>query len=318
MGHNTILLCPPEHLGLHLSTVSLSTMSSPPAQYPSTVKGFNRRFPKHKSHTIHTLSKALRNASGSNWRAEHLQSCRVILRTFDTLPILESFIPGAREALDARLTEVSDLKRLSLSQVREMSHAELRAEGGDFDSFYVALADVSRLPELAGAVPDRPQRDRKPTQNPGYDPGEGLSSPISESANGDRAHHPPSSPYTPESLGRQDYDSQLDEAKLEAVTADLAAQFISTVLDRLSNQNSKNTRIESSRAPTTFVLDSSALSCSCQDDGSIVWRRKGPVSHQWSTTEWRCSLEVKSQFAQLDDLGRGVVSDRVIALISLY
>lgn len=282
-------------------------MASLAAAYPSTVDGFNRRFPTHKENTIHTLAREFRNASGSSWRVQHLEACRVIVRPCNTLPILETDISIARNTIDACPSEVADLMCLSATQISTMSHAELRANGGVFDSLYVALADVSRLPELISAAKDRPQRDRKPIHRPEYDPGEGFSSPASVT------RHPTSSPYTPQSVGVLDYDAQLDRTKHEAVSADLAAQFISSILDRLSGQASQDSRIEFSRAPSAFGLESPTISCTCQDDGSIIQRDKNSWSHQWSSTQWLCSLEAKSRYMQADASGQGTVADQVIA-----
>ncbi|KAH6667394.1 hypothetical protein B0J14DRAFT_658844 [Halenospora varia] len=289
-------------------------MASTATTYPSTVDDFNRRFPNHAANTIHALARSLRNASGSSWTVQHLEACRAVIQPCHTPSILEPYMPVARNTVDACSAKVADLTSLSSSQISKMSHAELRANGGVFDSFYVALADVSRLPDLTSAANDRPQRDRKPINRPEYDTGQGLSSPASVVTEGDRARHPTSSPFTPHSEGGRDYDIQLDRTKHEAVSADLAAQFISSVLDRLSGQTSQNSRIEFSRAPKAFRLESLNISCTCQDDGSIIQRKRNALTLKWSTNEsFLCSLEAKSRYTQADALGKGTISDRVIA-----
>ncbi|KAH6711898.1 hypothetical protein BKA61DRAFT_693864, partial [Leptodontidium sp. MPI-SDFR-AT-0119] len=139
--------------------------------YPSTVDHFNRRFPNHAANTIHALAASLRNASGSSWTVQHLEACCAIIQPCRTLPILEPYMPVARNKVDAYFAKVADLTSLSSSQISKISHVELRTNGGVFDSFYVALADVSRLPDLTSTANDRPQRDRKPINRPEYDAG---------------------------------------------------------------------------------------------------------------------------------------------------
>jgi hypothetical protein len=288
-------------------------MASEAASYPSTVSEFNTRFPNHATNTIHTLPEKLQNASGSNWKVQHLEACRVIVRSYKKLPILKTEIDIARKTLDA-CSEVTDLTKLSITKIGKMSHTELRANGGVFDAFYVALADVLRLQEPIDPTDDRPQRDCKGIHRPEYDSGEGLSSPASVTTEEARPRHPSSSPWAPQSDDSSDYDSQLDRIKPEVFSADLAAQFISSVLDRLSNQISQDSRIEFYRAPSTFKLNSATFSCTCQDDGSMVRREKNYSDHKWSNPpQFLCSLEAKPRYFQADASGQGIVSDRVIA-----
>ncbi|KFY86666.1 hypothetical protein V500_07480 [Pseudogymnoascus sp. VKM F-4518 (FW-2643)] len=292
----------------YLDTDQPSAMAS--AKYPSTIEEFNRRFPSHAVNTIHNMENEFR-ASGSSWRNHHLEACRVIVRPCAVPPILDAHIPTARKTLEACSSEVTDLMRLSASQISKMSHQELRQDGGVFETFYVALADVSRLPEVVSASNDRPHRDRRPVHRPDYNPGQGFSS----SPAGVTTNPTLSSPYTPQSIGVVDYEDQLDRTKHEVLSVDLAAQFISSTLDRLAGKTSRDPRIEFSRAPNTFELQSPFISCRCEDDGSIVQRGKNKFTHQWTGTgtHFLCSLEGKSRYIQANILGQGIVSDQVTA-----
>lgn len=148
---------------------------------------------------------------------------------------------------------LADLTRLSLSQIGRMYYQELREHSGVFDSFLVALANVSRIPKPTTMANSRVRRIPKPIDRPEYVTGKGLSSPTTAGS----SDHTKSSPYTPQSQGPLEFDDQLDRTKHEAVSIDMAGQFISSVLDRLSGQTSREHRIEFFRAPASFNLNSS-------------------------------------------------------------
>lgn len=98
------------------------------------------------------------------------------------------------------------------------------------------------------------------------------------------------------------------------MSADMAAQFISMVVDRLSGQTSPSHRIEFFEAPTIFELDSSNFACTCQDDGAIVRRDFNVVISRWVSHEsFLCSLEAKSRYTKADASDIEVVSDPVFA-----
>jgi hypothetical protein len=103
------------------------------------------------------------------------------------------------------------------------------------------------------------------------------------------------------------------------VSADLAAQFISSVLDLLSAETEQTARtrfrIEYSREPTRFDLKSSTVSCSCEDNGSIVRHRRQLFASEWrSDRTFLCSLEAKAKYTQADaESGTPIASDRVLA-----
>jgi hypothetical protein len=259
-------------------------MANETRTYPSTVREFKVRFPDADKHTLHNSSRFHRTASGSNWTVCHLEACRILFKPCTILPALERHMRAARETIESPevLDHLTSLTKFSNTQVRSMCHRELRQAGGGFGSFYVALGDVICMPEEV-IWNDRGSstRNRKPAiQPPGYETGEGLSSPPVAGERNSRNPIPSSSPYQPSSQGDDDFEAQLDRTRDEAISADLAAQFISSVLDLFLSHTHEQTRgqplfrIEFSKEPTTFKLKTDTLSCTCQDDGSIVQRRK--------------------------------------------
>ncbi|KAG9240224.1 hypothetical protein BJ878DRAFT_579211 [Calycina marina] len=125
-----------------------------------------------------------------------------------------------------------------------------------------------------------------------------------------------SSVYSPRHLSeRPDVEEQIDRKKHEVVSANMAAQFISIVIDLYSNQPIESITTEFSNAPNTFHLDSPQFNCICQDDGAI-WRRKfNLITKTWINPQSTllCSLEAKSSYSRVDSSGMGVTSDRTLA-----
>lgn len=119
-------------------------------------------------------------------------------------------------------------------------------------------------------------RTRKCTHRPEYYPGQGLSSSPTRASGPDDSEASTLSPYQP-SIPEGDFDIQLDRAKNEAAFADLGAQLISPVIDRLSIQESQDARLEFSREPTVFRINTPRLQCTCIDDGSVVRRQRGAI-----------------------------------------
>jgi hypothetical protein len=207
------------------------------AAYPSTIDEFHRRFPDHVANMLHTLPRGLKNVSGSNWTIDHLRVCRVLIHPCNTLAVLEPHLQGARATIRKCSAAEADLAKLAAARVSRLCHAELRVDGGVFGAFYIALADVSRWSanytasiSLSTSRTDRPRRQIILAAQPNYNTGKGLSSPFDDTSE----RYPISSPYSPPSDAEsEDYEKQLERTKHEAVSSDLAAQFISSVLDCL-------------------------------------------------------------------------------------
>jgi hypothetical protein len=125
-----------------------------------------------------------------------------------------------------------------------------------------------------------------------------------------------SSAYSPRHLSEKpDVEEQIDRKKHEVVSANMAAQFISIVIDLYSSQPIESITTEFSNAPNTVYMDSPHFSCICQDDGAI-WRREfNPVTRTWinSQSTLLCSLEAKSSYSKVDSSGIGATSDRTLA-----
>jgi hypothetical protein len=238
-------------------------------------------------------------------------------------------MPAARQTMIKSPKHLTSLTSLSASEVRSMCHQELREEGGGFGSFYVALSDVICISdECTGNDRSSSTRDRKPAiQFPEYETSDGLSSSPVPDDRTSRNPIPTSSPYQPSSQDDDDFEAQLDRTRNEVVSPDLAAQFISSVLDLFLSPTHAQTRgqslfrIEFSKEPTTFKLNTDTLSCTCtcEDDGSIVQRRKQMLPNSnWSGTKVHlCSLEAKAKYSQTDaNSGQPTVSDRVLAQLT--
>jgi len=279
--------------------------------YPSSPEEFNRRFPNHQQNTIHSLGN-LKAASGSQWSSRHLEACRVLLKTHrNQIPLINNARISAARTLIARFpSPVADLTRVSLSEVGRMGHQELRELGGAFGAFLVALADVSRVPNPISIANSRVRRNPKPIDRSEYVTGEGLSSPSTTAS----SDHVKSSPFTPQSQGPLEFEDQVERTKHEIVSADMAGRFVSSVLDLLSGQESQDHRIEFSKAPTVFELESPNFSCTCQDDGAIVHRKFNVGISRWTSSDsFLCSLEAKARYTKIDSSGTGMVSDRELA-----
>lgn len=279
--------------------------------WPSTSHEFINCFPLHERSTIQLLPDRFKHLSGSHWTREHLVACRVLIQPVNEIPVLVPYMSTARTMMET-LDNAKDLMKLTPSEISRCNHADLRKQGGVFDSFYIALADMIRLPPLDTAAGDRPKRVSKVVSHPGFSPGIGLSSSPEppESSQGSESQ----SEYKSSPPQARDYEVQQGRTKHEAVSSDLAAQFISSVLDNLADHPDPNTTIEFTHAPTTFVLTSKNLECTCQDDGSIILGERSHHDQKWSFAELLCSLEAKARYTEEDtSSGLGIVSDQVMA-----
>ncbi|ESZ91266.1 hypothetical protein SBOR_8359 [Sclerotinia borealis F-4128] len=289
----------------------------------------------------------------------------------------------AKVRIDADPFRLKSLKSYSLEDVQTLSHRTLRAVP-DFGSFFVSLADVTRLPSQEVSRRLRQAGAHQRQGDPNYVTGEnlGLSSPISasratsvisscsipENKNDDGTYpeiDDPSNPTPdqdtewtisvvpalatitglntnmgpPERVGPgvaepavfqpraendvnssfspdqpADYEEQIDRTKHEAVSANMASQFISTIVDLYSNEPGENAFItEFFLSPNTFKLVSPHLNCTCQDDGGL-WRIQFD-NRAWinKKSELVCSLEVKSSYSQADSSGNGAISHTTLA-----
>jgi hypothetical protein len=125
-----------------------------------------------------------------------------------------------------------------------------------------------------------------------------------------------SSAYSPRNLSEKpDFEEQIDRKKHEVVSASMAAEFISIVIDLYSSQPNQSAATEFANAPNTFYLNSPQLNCICQDDGAIWYRVFNPVTRSWINHDSKllCSLEAKSSYFQEDSSGMGTISDRTLA-----
>ncbi|KAL5351060.1 hypothetical protein ACLOAV_004635 [Pseudogymnoascus australis] len=251
-------------------------------KWPSTEREFLRKFPDLALFTIQDLPPELKTYSGSAWSAKHLQACRVLVEDYNQdLPILNQFAGTATNIIGANESLLASLGQFSRDQLRTFPHRKLR--NNPFASFFVSLADVAR--EGSYERPFRLLRhDTRIPERPNFRSGEGEG--FSSSPAGG------SSPYTIGSLyspGQQneapDFEEQIDRKKHETVSANMAAQFISVILDLYSNHATEFVSTEFDNAPNTFYLKTSQLNCICQDDGAI-WRRKfNPVTRAWLNVE---------------------------------
>lgn len=219
--------------------------------YPSKPAEFIQRFPDHERNTIHSISQSLARASGSRWIANHLESCRVILKPprpqMKHLDILQEYIePAARIYIKNCHGIFQPLTAVSPKLLKECSFAELRKIGGGFGAFYV-----------------------------GFVTGEGLgfSSPLGTETSGQQ-----SSPFSPSESDPIERSDHALRTKHETVTAGMAAEFISSVLDLCCEQSSQHSRIEFATAPTTYNMRTKWFQTTCQDDGSLIRRHKRKFS----------------------------------------
>ena len=240
--------------------------------WPSNEREFLRRFPVHESSTIHNLPRELKSASGSAWSAKHLQACRVLVQDHSgNIPILNDYKTTATDRVAADRSLLTSLTSISYEELRSLSHRALRSVPS-FGSFFVSLADVTRA--RSQSVPSRRLRENiQAPERPDFRSGEGegfsSSPPI-----GSSPFTTVSSLYSPRHMNeRPDFEEQIDRKKHEVVSANMAAQFISTVIDFYSNQPDGNITTEFFNAPNTFHLVSPHLNCICQDD-SGTWRKE--------------------------------------------
>lgn len=247
-------------------------------KYPSSAAEFNERFPDNERQTIHTLSEGHRKASGSRWNTSHLEACRVIMsQSLHHLPVLEPYIELARRRLKNTDDVYQSLISVTPKDLRLCSHQQLRAKGNHFGAFYIRLADITRLP--AGELQVRPTRVVSAPDRSGYVSGEGLglSSPIG-------SERLVSSQPSSFSLSESDPVEQPEHVlrtKHEVVTAGMAAEFISAILDMCSEQKNTDSRIEFTPAPTTYIIESQWFQSVCQDDGSFIRRKKSKPDRGW-------------------------------------
>jgi hypothetical protein len=104
--------------------------------YPSTPAKFIQRFPHHERNTIHSISQSLARASGSRWTANHLESCRVILKPprphMKHLDIFQGYLEPARIYIKNCHDIFEPLSAVSPQLLKKCSFAELRKIGGGF------------------------------------------------------------------------------------------------------------------------------------------------------------------------------------------
>ncbi|KAF7853074.1 hypothetical protein EAF04_010813 [Stromatinia cepivora] len=272
--------------------------------WPSNQRDFSRRFPGNPF-IIHDLSFEERRASGSVWSANHLQAFRVLQDQKYDVSIPKKYKEKAAKVVDGNKLLLDSLKSVTYEQLQTLTHRELRSDTV-FGSYFVALADVARGIHVPDGSPRLPRTRRiiKAPERPDFRSGEGegfssspprASSPIPAT----RAPIPTtptpipktfksiplnSSPFTTDSTeyvpsqrgGGLEFEDQLDRKKHEVVSANMAAQFISTVLDVYSSQSNEDISTEFFIGPTTLYLSSPTLDCTCQDDGA-AWRRHSIV-----------------------------------------
>ncbi|KAJ8065840.1 hypothetical protein OCU04_004944 [Sclerotinia nivalis] len=305
--------------------------------WPSNHRDFSRRFPGNPF-TIHNLSSGDRRASGSDWSANHLQAFRVLQDQKYDVPIPEKYKEKAAKVVDGNKLLLDSLKSVTYEQLQTLSHRELRSETV-FGSYFVALADVARGVRVPDGSP-RLRKNIKVPERPDFRSGEGegfssspprASSPIpthipttpTPISKTSKSIPPNSSPFTTDSTEYApsqrdgiDFEDQLDRKKHEVVSANMAAQFISTVLDVYCSRSNENIGTEFFVGPTTLYLSSPTLDCTCQDDGA-AWRRvRDPSTKAWmndESTPLLFSLEVKSFYTQSDSSGMGITSDTTLA-----
>ncbi|OBT76564.1 hypothetical protein VF21_05440 [Pseudogymnoascus sp. 05NY08] len=193
------------------------------------------------------------------------------------LPVLEPYVELARRRLKHTDEVYQSLIAVTPKDLRLCSHQQLRAKGNHFGAFYIRLADIVRLPP--GEPQVRPSRVVSPPDMSGYVSGEGLglSSPVG-------SQQLDSSQPSSFSLSESDPVERPEHVlrtKHEVVTAGMAAEFISAVLDICSEQKNADSRIEFTPAPTTSwneeedvaqISTSVRAQLACEVFGSIFQR----------------------------------------------
>jgi hypothetical protein len=207
----------------------------PRPNYPSSAAEFLQRFPNNQLNTVHSVAPSIARASGSRWSVAHLEACRVILlppeQANEHLEILRPYRERARIHIENFPEILRSLTAVSPKNLKEYSSARLRKIGGEFGAFYSRLAEVVRMPQPVRRT--RPERDIRQPYDPNFVTGEGLgfSSPLGTEASTQFQ----SSPF---SLSESDPVEQSDHElrkKHETVTASMAAEFISAILDICSD-----------------------------------------------------------------------------------
>lgn len=272
-----------------------------------------RRFSDRESCAVYNLPRSLKNTSGSSWSAKHLQACRVLVKDFNgTIPVLRDYIEEAEVYVAGNQALIASLAAVSREELRILPHRMLRSVP-NFGSFYVALADVTRVRGLEVSTRSL-RRDIQAPARPAFRSGEGEG--LSSSPTQGSSPLTSTSVYSPGHVDEQpDFEEQIDRKKHEIVCTNMAAQFISTIVDLYSSQLPENISVEFCNAPNEFRLDSPHLSCICQDDGGLWHREFQAVTRTWINPQGRllCSLEAKSSYSKADDSGIGATSERTLA-----
>ncbi len=125
----------------------------------------------------------------------------------------------------------------------------------------------------------RPNRDIRQPNDPNFVTGEGLgfSSPLGTEA----SRQFQSSPFSPSESGPVEQSDHELRKKHETVTAGMATEFISTILDICCDQPNPNSRIEFNPAPTTYTLDTPSFKTTCQDEGCLIRRPTTQLTGSW-------------------------------------
>jgi hypothetical protein len=125
----------------------------------------------------------------------------------------------------------------------------------------------------------RPNRDIRQPNDPNFVTGEGLgfSSPLGTEA----SRQFQSSPFSPSESGPVEQSYHELRKKHETVTAGMATEFISTILDICCDQPNPNSRIEFNPAPTTYTLDTPSFKTTCQDEGCLIRRHTTQLTGSW-------------------------------------
>lgn len=187
------------------------------------------------------------------------------------LPVLEPYLESSRDQLKHAPDVWQYLEAVTPKDLKQCSHQQLRTESRQFGAFYTRLADVARLPD----------------PEPLYRPARlGLSSPLGTEKHG----HYQSSSFSLSDGDPADKTDHILRTQHETVTAGMAAEFISAVVDLCSVQAQPDSRIEFTPAPTTYTMESQWLHVVCQDDGSFTRRSKSSFHGRWVSQGhlWLC------------------------------
>jgi hypothetical protein len=227
------------------------------------------------------------------------------------LEVLRPYRERARIHIENFPDILRSLTAVSPKNLKECSSARLRKMGGEFGAFYSRLAEVVRMPQPVRRT--RPIRDIRQPNDPNFVTGEGLgfSSPLGTEA----SRQFQSSPFSPsESDPVEQSDHELRK-KHETVTASMATEFISTILDICCDQPNPNSRIEFNPAPTTYTLDTPSFKTTCQDDGCLIRRHTSQLTGSWLPHGYNLAIvECKAQYTSWnEDEDIAQVSSNVLA-----